>query len=138
MSNCVVKLAFFIEKKGRNSKKRPPKRGGQPFVIKKTPPETNTAGTGEGLTSNLKSHTEGVTCGEKLPGSKGAEAMEQVFEVGDVVTLKKPHPCKSHEFEILRVGADFRLKCRGCGHQFMVERKLVEKNCKGIQKKLYK
>ena len=49
------------------------------------------------------------------------------FEVGDVVKLKKPHPCGSHEWEILRVGADFRLKCMGCGHQVMTERKMVEK-----------
>lgn len=37
-----------------------------------------------------------------------------VYEVGDVVTLKKGHPCGSKEWEILRVGADFRLKCMGC------------------------
>ena len=49
------------------------------------------------------------------------------YEVGDIVTLKKGHPCGSKEWEILRVGADFRLKCMGCGHQIMVERKLVEK-----------
>ena len=34
------------------------------------------------------------------------------YEVGDIVKLKKPHPCGSSEWEILRVGADFRLKCR--------------------------
>ena len=34
------------------------------------------------------------------------------YEVGDVVKLKKPHPCGSSEWEILRVGADFRLKMR--------------------------
>ena len=45
------------------------------------------------------------------------------YEVGDIVKLKKPHPCGSHEWEILRVGADFRLKCTGCGHQMMVTRK---------------
>ena len=39
-----------------------------------------------------------------------------VYEVGDIVKLKKPHPCGSQEWEILRVGADFRLKCMGCGH----------------------
>ena len=38
------------------------------------------------------------------------------YEVGDIVKLKKPHPCGSQEWEILRVGADFRLKCLGCGH----------------------
>ena len=57
------------------------------------------------------------------------------YEVGDIVKLKKPHPCGSHEWEILRVGADFRIKCVGCGHQIMVERKMVEKNTKGIRKK---
>ena len=37
------------------------------------------------------------------------------YAVGDIVKLKKPHPCGSSEWEILRVGADFRLKCMGCG-----------------------
>ena len=56
------------------------------------------------------------------------------FEVGDIVKLKKPHPCGSREWEILRVGADFRLSCLGCDHQIMVERKLVEKNSRGVRK----
>lgn len=60
------------------------------------------------------------------------------YNVGDVVTLKKPHPCKSNDWEIMRVGADFRLKCMGCGHQIMISRKLVEKNTKKIRKKLDK
>ena len=58
-----------------------------------------------------------------------------VYEVGDIVKLKKQHPCGANEWEILRVGADFRLKCTGCGHQVMIARKLVEKNTKGLQKK---
>ena len=57
------------------------------------------------------------------------------YEVGDTVTLKKVHPCGSRDWEILRVGADFRLKCTGCGHQIMVARRLVEKNTKEIKKK---
>lgn len=57
------------------------------------------------------------------------------FEVGDIVKLKKQHPCGSHEWEILRIGADFRLKCCGCEHQIMIARKLVEKNTKEIRKK---
>ena len=56
------------------------------------------------------------------------------YEVGDIVTLKKAHPCGSKEWEILRVGADFRLKCKGCGHQIMVARKLVEKNTRDLKK----
>ncbi len=48
--------------------------------------------------------------------------------VGDLVKLKKPHPCGSHEWEVLREGADFRLKCCGCGHQIMIARRLLEKS----------
>lgn len=61
--------------------------------------------------------------------------MALVYEVGDIVKLKKKHPCGSYEWEILRVGADFRLKCMGCGHQIMIARKLVEKNTKSLRKK---
>ena len=57
------------------------------------------------------------------------------YEVGDTVTLKKVHPGGSRDWEILRVGADFRLKCTGCGHQIMVPRKMVEKNTKNLIKK---
>ena len=57
------------------------------------------------------------------------------YEVGDIVKLKKKHPCGSFEWEILRVGADFRLKCTGCGHQIMIARKLVEKNTRDLRKK---
>ena len=53
------------------------------------------------------------------------------FNVGQVIKMKKPHPCGANEWEILRVGMDFRLKCKGCDHQVMVPRKLVEKNFKG-------
>ena len=58
------------------------------------------------------------------------------YHVGDVVRLKKKHPCGSNEWEILRVGADFRLKCIRCGHQIMIARRIVEKNTKEIKKKL--
>ena len=58
------------------------------------------------------------------------------FLVGEIVKLQKKHPCGSYEWEILRVGADFRLKCVGCGHQIMVPRKTVEKNFKGKREKI--
>lgn len=57
------------------------------------------------------------------------------YEVGDIVKLKKKHPCGSFGWEILRVGADFRLKCTGCGHQIMIPRRQVEKNTKGLVKR---
>ena len=62
--------------------------------------------------------------------------MTYQYEVGDIVKLKKKHPCGSFEWEILRVGADFRLKCQGCGHQIMVARRIVEKNTKDLKKHL--
>ena len=65
----------------------------------------------------------------------GTDIEKLEYEVGDIVRLKKQHPCGSSEWEILRVGADFRLKCNGCGHQIMIARKLVEKNTKEIRKK---
>ena len=58
------------------------------------------------------------------------------INVTDIIQLKKQHPCGSNEWEVLRVGADFRLKCIGCGHQIMVSRKLVEKNIKNIRNSL--
>ena len=58
------------------------------------------------------------------------------YEVGDIVELKKKHPCGSFEWEILRVGADFRLKCRKCAHQIMIDRKSVEKSTKNLKKAL--
>ena len=61
--------------------------------------------------------------------------MAEHYEVGDIVKLKKPHPCGSSEWEILRAGADFRLKCTGCGHQIMVARKLVREKHPRITKK---
>ncbi len=60
--------------------------------------------------------------------------MADRFAVGDIIRLKKKHPCGSSQWEILRVGADFRLKCMGCRHQVMVPRKLVEKNLREITK----
>ena len=57
------------------------------------------------------------------------------IEVGNIIKLKKQHPCGSKEWEILRVGADFRLKCMGCAHQVMMPRTIVEKNVKEIMEK---
>jgi hypothetical protein len=56
------------------------------------------------------------------------------YHVGDIVKLKKPHPCGSYEWEILRVGMDFRLKCLGCGHLVMLPRKQVERSIRQVRK----
>ena len=55
------------------------------------------------------------------------------YNVGDIVRTKKQHPCGSKEWEVLRVGMDFRLKCLGCEHQIMIPRKQIEKNIRGIK-----
>lgn len=54
------------------------------------------------------------------------------IRVGDVVKMKKQHPCGSYEWEILRIGMDFRMKCTGCGHQIMIPRKQAEKNIRSV------
>ena len=58
--------------------------------------------------------------------------MPMDIQVGDILTMKKQHPCGSSEWEVLRIGADFRLKCAGCGHQIMIPRVKAEKNVRGI------
>lgn len=70
-----------------------------------------------------------------LPGFKQESEIMMQYEVGDIVKLKKQHPCGSSEWSILRVGADFRLKCMGCGHQIMIPRKTVEKSTKSLSKR---
>lgn len=44
------------------------------------------------------------------------------FRIGDVVRMKKAHPCGSSEWEITRVGMDFGMRCCGCGHFVMLPR----------------
>ena len=61
--------------------------------------------------------------------------MQFDFQEGDIVKLKKQHPCGAREWEILRIDADFRLQCLGCGHQIMVPRKTIEKNARELHKK---
>ncbi len=59
------------------------------------------------------------------------EEVTMDFQIGEIIKLKKKHPCGSFEWEILRVGMDFRLRCLGCNHQMMISRKIVEKNFRG-------
>lgn len=54
------------------------------------------------------------------------------IQVGDIVKLKKQHPCGASEWDVLRTGIDFRIKCRGCGHMLMLPRKDLEKSVKAI------
>lgn len=56
------------------------------------------------------------------------------YNVGDIVKMKKAHPCGSDHWEVLRTGIDFRIKCLGCGHQVMLARPKFEKAVKNIIK----
>lgn len=56
------------------------------------------------------------------------------ISVGDTIQMKKPHPCGSDMMKVLRVGADFRLRCEGCGHEFMTPRSKCEKKIKKLVK----
>ena len=44
------------------------------------------------------------------------------IQVGDILVMKKPHPCGASRWLVLRTGADLRLRCTGCGHEFMKPR----------------
>ena len=54
------------------------------------------------------------------------------IQIGDVLIMKKPHPCGSRQWEILRVGMDIKLRCLGCGHELMLPRSKAEKSIKKI------
>ena len=55
--------------------------------------------------------------------------------LGDVVKLKKPHPCGANEWEIVRVGADIGLKCRGCDRRVMLVRSEFDRRFRGFIEK---
>jgi hypothetical protein len=56
----------------------------------------------------------------------------KVFHLGDIVQMKKPHPCGTNEMEIIRMGMDIRIKCVGCKHSILIPRAKFEKNMKKV------
>ena len=54
------------------------------------------------------------------------------FKIGDIIKMKKTHPCGTNAWEIKRVRMDIRLRCTGCDHQVMLPRKQVEKGFRGF------
>ncbi|MDD3193712.1 MAG: DUF951 domain-containing protein [Oscillospiraceae bacterium] len=55
-------------------------------------------------------------------------------QVGDMLTMKKNHPCGENRFLVLRVGMDFKIRCLGCGREVMAPRSKVEKNIRKISR----
>lgn len=56
------------------------------------------------------------------------------IRIGDILVMRKTHPCGSKEMLVLRSGMDFRLKCLGCEHEFMSPRSKIEKNIKSVKR----
>lgn len=54
------------------------------------------------------------------------------YQLGDVVQMKKPHPCGTNEMEIIRMGMDIRIKCVGCKHSVLVPRAKFESKLKKV------
>lgn len=55
------------------------------------------------------------------------------IKAGDILTMKKNHPCGANEMYVIRSGMDFRLKCVKCSREFMVPRNKIEKNIKKVK-----
>ncbi len=56
------------------------------------------------------------------------------IQVKDILVMKKAHPCGEKRWLVLRTGADFRLRCLGCGHEMMVPRFKAEKNIRSVER----
>ena len=54
------------------------------------------------------------------------------LKLGDIVRLKKSHPCGSYEWEIVRLGTDVRIKCLKCTHTVLIERSILERRIKTV------
>jgi hypothetical protein len=54
------------------------------------------------------------------------------LKVGDEIIMKKNHPCGCNKFQVLRIGADIKIRCSSCGREVMMERVKVEKNIKKV------
>lgn len=53
------------------------------------------------------------------------------LRLGDRISLRKQHPCGSHAWEVVRLGADIGLVCAGCGHRILIDRLTVERRFTG-------
>ena len=54
------------------------------------------------------------------------------FSVGDILVMKKKHPCSSDAFKVMRVGSDIKIVCEGCGRDLMLPREKIEKMIKKV------
>ena len=58
--------------------------------------------------------------------------MSLAFDIGDILRLRKKHPCGSYEWEVVRLGVDIGLVCQGCGRRILLPRSTVNKRIKTV------
>jgi len=58
--------------------------------------------------------------------------MVMELKLGDVVRLKKKHPCGSYEWQVVRLGTDIGIKCLNCHHRVLLERSVFERRVRGF------
>ena len=69
-------------------------------------------------------------CSDNLPRMSGRTVVELLL--GDVLTLRRPHPCGSSTWLVDRLGADIGLRCQGCGRHVLLERRQLESRLTGF------
>jgi hypothetical protein len=62
----------------------------------------------------------------------GVMVEKQPYDINSIVEMKKQHPCGVNRWRIIRMGADIRIKCEGCGHSVMLPRKEFSKKVKKV------
>lgn len=67
------------------------------------------------------------------PRRTEVSALRIQIRVGDIVKMKKPHPCGNVLFDVLRTGLDIKLRCRKCGHEIMAPRLKIAKSIKSVE-----
>ncbi len=67
-----------------------------------------------------------------LPGEEAVNIKGQIADVrvGDVVRLRKPHPCGGYEWEVMRIGADIGIRCTTCGRRVLLPRRVFNRRVK--------
>ncbi len=55
------------------------------------------------------------------------------ISVGEILVMKKKHPCGENRFQVLRVGMDFKIRCLKCGHEIMIPRAKAEKGIRSVE-----
>ena len=73
-----------------------------------------------------------MCCGSGADGAGWRFVMD--IRLGDILLMKKPHPCGEKRWLVLRTGMDFRLRCLGCGHEVLLPRSKAEKNIRAVER----